>query len=97
MSSETRTSMKVLPLCTPNLKPTISGAICERRDQVLITSVVWGFLPSIFLRSFSSTYGPLDTERDMDLWFNGRSKSKTRLRGFTKDTTGYGTKSQLIC
>ena len=36
ISSFTFTLIKVLPLCTPNVKPTISGIIVESRDQVLI-------------------------------------------------------------
>src|SRR4029077_6402702 len=54
-----------LPLCTPNVRPTISGVIVERRDQVLITC---GRCPpartrSTILRIPLSIQGPFLTER----------------------------------
>jgi hypothetical protein len=42
MFSVIKTGMWRLPLCTPNVKPTISGDIVERRDHVLIAG---GFEP----------------------------------------------------
>src|SRR4030095_5281956 len=54
-----------LPLCTPNVKPTMSGVIVERRDQVLITGGRW---PPERARSTAfvmplSMDGPFLTER----------------------------------
>src|SRR5436190_1744550 len=63
--SVTKTGMWRLPLCTPNVKPTISGDIVERRDQVLIAC---GFEPlsairrSTFCR-LKSMNGPFFNER----------------------------------
>src|SRR5207245_5646951 len=56
-----------LPLCTPNVKPTMSGVIVERRDQVRITC---GRCPpertrSTILRIPLSIQGPFLTERGM--------------------------------
>src|SRR5947207_1665978 len=36
MFSVTNTGLKIFPLCTVNVKPTKSGVMVERRDQVLI-------------------------------------------------------------
>ena len=37
MFSVTNTGMNFRPLCTANVRPTMSGMIVERRDQVLMT------------------------------------------------------------
>src|SRR6185437_744485 len=64
MFSDTYTGMSCLPLCTAIVRPTKSGVIVERRDQVLI-----GFLSltaraaSTFLLRWSSTNGPFLIER----------------------------------
>src|ERR1041385_992034 len=54
-----------LPLCTPNVKPTMSGVIVERRDQVLITCGRWppARTRSTILRMPLSIQGPFLTER----------------------------------
>ena len=54
-----------LPLCTPKINPTISGEITHGRDQVLITPVSVGFLPAIFFKSRSSTYGPFLDDQEL--------------------------------
>src|SRR5262249_9153866 len=56
-----------LPLCTPNVRPTMSGVIVERRDHVLITG---GRAPPERTRSTAfvmplSINGPFLTERAM--------------------------------
>ena len=66
MFSDTYTGMCCLPLCTAIVRPTNSGVIVERRDQVLI-----GFLSltaraaSTFFSRWSSTNGPFLIERAM--------------------------------
>src|SRR5712671_1691821 len=66
MFSVTYTGMCCLPLCTAIVRPTKSGTIVERRDQVLIGRL------SLVLRALStfdwrwwSTKGPFLIERDM--------------------------------
>src|SRR5437867_717255 len=58
--------MNFLPLCTAIVKPTISGSMVERRDQVFIT-VLLGLLPMVrtFFRRCSSTNGPFFTDLAM--------------------------------
>src|SRR3989344_1110933 len=58
ISSVTVTSTKSLPLCTPKTYPTISGAIEEALDHILITSLLPEGRRFIFSNSFGSTYGP---------------------------------------
>src|SRR4029078_2301687 len=64
--SDMYTGMCCLPLCTAIVRPTNSGVIVERRDQVLI-----GFLSltaraaSHFFHTWSSTNGPFLIERAM--------------------------------
>ena len=58
MSSVTKTSTCVLPLCTPKTKPSISGEMTQARFQVLIIGVSSGFLPAILDKSRSSTFSP---------------------------------------
>src|SRR5690606_41859905 len=64
MFSLTSTGTWLRPLCTAMVKPTISGRIIERRDQVLIGRLV---LPaaSTFLTRWWSTNGPFLSERAM--------------------------------
>src|ERR1041385_309811 len=59
-----------LPLWTPNVSPTMSGVIVERRDQVRITC---GRCPpertrSTILRTPLSIQGPFFTERGITLF-----------------------------
>ena len=61
-----KTGMNLRPLCTANVKPTISGVIVERRDHVFTTR----FSPeSIIVRTFfmrcASMKGPFLTDRAM--------------------------------
>src|SRR3989338_1429413 len=65
ISSLTRTSIKFFPLCTPKIKPTISGAITDARDQVLITALLPGLNLEIFFNNLGSTNGPFFPERDI--------------------------------
>src|SRR5215204_1302146 len=58
-----------MPLCTPNVRPTISGEIVERRDHVLIAG---GFLPPSAIRcsvlaTLRSIKGPFFNERGIFL------------------------------
>ena len=66
MFSVTYTGMCCLPLCTAIVKPTKSGTIVERRDQVLIGRLS---LPvraaSTFFMRWWSTNGPFLIERAM--------------------------------
>src|ERR1700738_413086 len=60
-----------LPLCTPNVMPTISGVIVERRDQVRITC---GRCEPARMRSTTfrmplSTQAPFFTERGISFPF----------------------------
>src|SRR3954469_13034981 len=68
MFSVTYTGMCCLPLCTAIVRPTKSGTMVERRDQVLIgrLSVVLRAL-STFAWRWWSTKGPFLIERDMAL------------------------------
>ena len=54
ISSVIKTAVCSLPLCTPNVKPTISGEIWLSRDHVLITPTASGFFPVNFFKSFGS-------------------------------------------
>src|ERR1700722_19640208 len=64
MFSETRTGMCCRPLCTAIVRPTMSGTIIERRDQVLMglrslrAAATWTFLARC-----RSTNGPFFVER----------------------------------
>src|SRR6185369_8970456 len=66
MFSVTYTAMCYLPLCTAIVRPTKSGTMVERRDQVLIgrLSLVLRAL-STFAWRWWSTKGPFLIERDM--------------------------------
>src|SRR5688572_10895309 len=66
MFSVTYTGMCCLPLCTAIVRPTKSGTMVERRDQVLIgrLSLVPRALSTFFSRWWS-TKGPFLIERDM--------------------------------
>src|SRR5262249_6147830 len=48
MFSVTKTGRNFLPLCTAKVRPTISGRMVDRRDQVLMT-----FLPLVFTCSWT--------------------------------------------
>src|SRR5215469_15852718 len=64
MFSVISTGMWLRPLCTAIARPTISGRIIERRDQVLIGRR--SFLAAatcVFLASDRSTNGPFLSER----------------------------------
>src|SRR5438270_9237998 len=56
-----------LPLCTPNVNPTMSGVMVERRDQVRITCgrCEPARIRSTVFRIPLSTQGPFLTERGM--------------------------------
>src|SRR5215216_5307406 len=63
--SVTKTGIWRLPLCTPKVRPTISGVIVERRDHVLIAC---GFEPPSEIRRkafcrLMSMNGPFFNER----------------------------------
>src|SRR5262245_35403786 len=64
--SVTYTGTCCLPLCTPMVRPTKSGRMVERRDQVLIgrLSLVFCAVSTFFMR-WVSTNGPLRIERAM--------------------------------
>src|ERR1035438_5603408 len=58
--------MNFLPLCTPSVCPMNSGKIVERRDHVRTTFFsFFAFIASIFFIKWSSTNGPLCSERPM--------------------------------
>src|SRR5436190_22494478 len=58
--------MNFFPLCTANVWLMNSGRIVERRDQVLITFFSFlSFMPLTLTIKWSSTNGPLCTERPM--------------------------------
>src|ERR1700712_1383035 len=64
IASVTNTGMCLRPSCTAIVCPSISGMIVERRDQVLITILVFfSFCASTFLSRWSSTNGPFFNER----------------------------------
>src|SRR5690606_39836540 len=64
MFSLTRTGTCWRPLCTAMVRPTISGRIIERRDQVLIGLRLFVATASCtFFARCGSTKGPLCTER----------------------------------
>ena len=71
-----------LPLCTPNVIPTISGVIVDRRDQVRIAG---GFAPpSLILLSvrerLRSTNGPFFNERGIYLISNYQLRITIEIR-----------------
>src|SRR6516164_7644235 len=83
MFSLTKTGMNFLPLCTPMVKPTISGVIVERRDQVR-TACFWREAPiaAIFFSRWSSTKGPFLTERAMATYLFSFGQRICRRDGF---------------
>src|SRR6185436_16156805 len=77
MFSETSTGTCCRPLWMAIVRPTMSGTIIERRDQVLIgrrSFVALAF--ATFCNRWLSTYGPFLIERDMLLlYFCRRSRT----------------------
>src|SRR5258708_20715657 len=68
MFSVTNTGLKILPLCTLKVRPTKSGVIIERRDQVLIGCLdLVSFAFTIFSIRCPSTNGPFLIERPICL------------------------------
>src|SRR6266568_1392442 len=64
MFSVTNTGLKILPLWTVNVRPTKSGVIMERRDQVLIGVLdLVSLALTIFSIKWPSTNGPFLIER----------------------------------
>src|SRR5512139_517362 len=64
MFSDTSTGMCCLPLCTAIVRPTMSGRIIERRDQVLIgRRSFFSAATATFFWRWRSTNGPFLTER----------------------------------
>src|SRR5580698_2617990 len=64
MFSDTRTGMCCRPLCTAIVRPTMSGTIIERRDQVLIgLRSLRAAATCTFLARCRSTNGPFFVER----------------------------------
>src|SRR5262249_46174013 len=64
MFSVTNTGTNFRPLCTANVRPTASGAIVERRDQVRMTFLLFVATASlIFSMRCPSMNGPFFTER----------------------------------
>src|SRR5512139_168071 len=64
MFSDTSTGMCCLPLCTAIVRPTMSGRIIERRDQVLIgRRSFFSAATATFFCRCRSTNGPFLTER----------------------------------
>ena len=64
MFSVTNTGLNILPLCTLKVRPTKSGVIIERRDQVLIGVLdLASFAFMIFSSKWSSMNGPFLIER----------------------------------
>src|SRR6185295_9920241 len=64
MFSETYTGMCCFPLCTAIVRPTKSGVIVERRDQVLIGRLsLVARAASTFFDRWASTNGPFLIER----------------------------------
>src|SRR5438874_10297500 len=63
-----------LPLCTPNVNPTMSGVIVDRRDQVRITCgrCEPARMRSTVFRIPLSTQGPFLTERGITINFGLR-------------------------
>src|SRR3989344_8835599 len=86
ISSEPSPSTCVLPLCTPKVKPTISGATWLRRAHVLITPAEAGRIVLTFFRSLASTKGPFLSERDI-----GNEKPALQCQAFERTLgLGYG-------
>src|SRR5213594_2940934 len=68
MFSVTNTGLNILPLWTLNVRPTKSGVIIERRDQVLIGCLDLVSLAfTIFSIRWPSTNGPFLIERPIGL------------------------------
>src|SRR2546423_13383848 len=68
MFSVTNTGLKILPLCTLNVRPTKSGVIIERRDQVLIGVLdLVSLALTILSIKWPSTNGPFLIERPIRL------------------------------
>src|SRR5512146_2975716 len=66
MFSVTNTGTNLRPLCTANVRPTASGMIVERRDQVLMTFFCFWLATSlIFSRRWPSMNGPFLIDRAM--------------------------------
>ena len=66
MFSVTNTGRNFRPLCTAKVRPTISGRMVERRDQVLMTFFDFcRCMSSTFFIRWASTNGPFLTERAM--------------------------------
>src|SRR5579862_5054019 len=66
MFSDTSTGMCCRPLCTAMVRPTMSGTIIERRDQVLIgLRSLRAEATCTFLARCRSTKGPFFSERGM--------------------------------
>src|SRR5580700_10203089 len=67
MFSVTNTGTNFRPLCTANVRPTASGVIVLRRDQVLMTFLLWAApADAIFSARWPSTKAPFLMERGMD-------------------------------
>src|SRR3990172_377343 len=67
MFSVTKTGMNFLPLWTANVKPTMSGVMVERLDQVLMTFLSFSSTAlRTFLSRLGSTYGPFLIDRATD-------------------------------
>src|SRR3989344_2787758 len=65
ISSVTKTGTWTLPLWTPKVKPIISGIIVQSLAQVLIMVLSPTLSLPTFFNSFSSTYGPFLSDRDI--------------------------------
>src|SRR6266487_6989452 len=95
MFSVTNTGLKTLPLWTVKVRPTKSGVMVERRDQVLIGVLdLVSLALTIFSIKWPSTNGPFLIERPMGgnglvvswiigqvhLSFMGRPSRRTRIK-----------------
>src|SRR5579859_7218715 len=86
MFSVTNTGLKTLPLWTLNVRPTKSGVIIERRDQVLIGALDLASLAFwIFSSKWPSMNGPFLMDRpiarkksELREWRNNRASGKHR-------------------
>src|SRR3989344_5977687 len=65
ISSVTKTGTWTLPLWTPKVKPIISGIIVQSLAHVLIIVLSPALNLPTFFNSFSSTYGPFLSDRDI--------------------------------
>src|SRR5437867_1485619 len=81
MFSVTNTGLKILPLWTLNVRPTKSGVIIERRDQVLIGVFVLASLALTILSiKWPSMNGPFLIERPICyLFFIGLPSRRTKI------------------